>query len=71
MTARRKKDVFVNPPPGGRGSGFGPVPLAVLELRDELIELTGVEQFAVAMDDGGDLLHRASHQLVRLGDTGE
>jgi hypothetical protein len=66
-----KQDVFVDPPPGGRGSGFGPVPLAVLELRDELNELTGVEQFAVAMDDGGDLLRRVRHQLVRLGDTGE
>jgi hypothetical protein len=65
-----KKDVFVDPPPGGRGSGSGPVPLAVLELRGELIELTGVEQFAVAMDDGGDLLRRVRHQLVRLGDTG-
>jgi hypothetical protein len=63
--------VFVDPPPGGRGSGSGPVPLAVLELRGKLNELTGVERFAVAVDDGGDLLRRVRHQLVRLGDTGE
>jgi hypothetical protein len=53
--------MIVDPATGGCRARIGAMPLPVLELRRELVELPGVEQFAIAVHQRRDLRGRVSH----------
>ena len=57
-------DVVGDPLPGAGGAGLGLVPVAVLELRGEPVEVAGVEQLGVVVDHVAERLDAVGHGAI-------